>query len=222
MHYLDLGKWAAAGELFRRAVHLVPDNPRAYNNLGLVYRGLDQLTEAASAFQQSIALESTANRYRNLGMVLAEAGNYPEATRALQKSIDMSPNQYRAWGLLASVYLNQHADPAMTRETYLKAIDLSADLRKETPKDAFLLAAIGGYYAALGTEKEGLPLLAQAAALAPDIPDVLFQVAVGYEMLHHRDEALEWLAKARTGDYSSDAIARDPQLAALRTDPRYR
>ena len=220
-HYLDLGKWAEAGEQYHRAVELVPDNPRAHNNLGLVYRGLDRLGESAAAFQKAIDLEPTALRYRNLGMVLAEAGKYPDATQALARSIEMSPRQYRAWGLLASVYLNQHSDESTIRETYLKAIELAADLRKETPRDEYLLAAVGGYYAALGMEKDGLPLLAQAAALAPEIPDVLYQVAVGYEMLHRRDEALKWLAKARAGGYSAQAIARDPQLSALRIDPRY-
>ena len=95
------------------------------------------------------------------------------------------------------------------------------DLLKQTPKDEYLLADIGGYYAALGNEKESLPLLAQAAALAPDIPEVLYQVAVGYEMLHHRDEALRWLAKGRASGYPAEAIVRNPLLAALRADPRY-
>ena len=220
-YYLDHGKWAEAEAQYRRAVELVPDNPRAYNNLGLVYRGMDRLDDAAAAFQQAIDLEPTALRFRNLGMVLAESGKYPEASHALERSIEMQPSQYRAWGLLASVYLNQHADETKTRATYLKAIELSADLRKETPKDEDLLAAVGSYYAALGMEREALPVLAQAAALAADLPEVLYQVAVGYEMLHHREEALQWLAKARTGGYSPQAIARDPQLTALRSDPRY-
>ncbi len=220
-HYLDNGKWARADEQFRRAVELVPDNPRAYNNLGLVYRGLDRLDDSAAAFRKALDLEPTFIRYRNLGMVLAEAGKYSEAAQALGRSIEMRPQQYRAWGLLASVYLNQHADAAKVRDTYLKAIALAADLLKETPKDEYLLADVGGYYAALGNEKESLPLLAQAAALAPDNPEVLYHVAVGYELLHHRDEALHWLVKSRAGGYPPEAIARNPLLTALRADPRY-
>jgi eukaryotic-like serine/threonine-protein kinase len=220
-HYLDGSKWAKAGEQFRRAVELVPDNPRAYNNLGLVYRGLDKLEDSAAAFQKSIDLEPTFIHFRNLGMVLAEAGRYPEAEQALGRSIEMRPNQYRAWGLLASVYANEHAGAAKVRDAYLKAIALSADLLKQTPKDEYLLADIAGYYAAVGKEKESLPLLAQAAALAPDMPEVLYQVAVGYEMLHHRDEALRWLVKARASGYPAEAIARNPLLAALCADPRY-
>jgi Tfp pilus assembly protein PilF len=220
-HYLDSGKWVQAGEQFRHAADLTPDNPGAYNNLGLVFRGLDRLDESAAAFQKAIDLEPTFLRFRNLGMVLAEAGRYLEASQMLERSIEMRPTQYRAWGLLASVYLNQHAEDAKTRNTYLKAIALSADLRKETPRNPYLLADVGSYYAAIGMEKESLPLLAQAAALAPNIAEVLHLVAIGYETLHHREEALGWLAKARAGGYPSEAIARNPQLAALRADPRY-
>jgi Tfp pilus assembly protein PilF len=220
-HYLVGGKWAQAGEQYRHAADLTPDNPRAYNNLGLAYRGMDKIEESAAAFQRAIDLEPTFLRFRNLGMVLAEAGKYPDASRMLERSIAMRPTQYRAWGLLASVYRNQHADEASVRATYLKAIALAANLRKETPKDSYLLADVGTYYAAVGMVNESVPLLAQAAALAPDAPEVLFQVAVGYETLHHRDEALRWIVKARAAGYSSAAIGRNPQLAALCADPRY-
>jgi len=220
-YYLDTSKWTQAGDQFRRAIDLVPDNPRAHNNLGLVHRGMGNLDEAAAAFQKAIDLEPTALHFRNLGMVLAEAGRYPEAERAVGRSIDLRPKQYRAWGLLASIYANQHADAAKVRDTYLKAIALAADLLKETPKDEYLLADVGGYYAALGDEKASLPLLAQAAALGPHIPEVLYQVAVGYEQLHRRDDALRWLAKGRASGYPAEAIARNPLLSALRADPRY-
>jgi Flp pilus assembly protein TadD len=70
-------------------------------------------------------------------------------------------------------------------------------------------------------EQDSLPLLAQAAALAPDTPEVLCTVAVGYEALGRREDALQWLASARAGGYPVDAIQRNPRLAALRADPRY-
>jgi tetratricopeptide (TPR) repeat protein len=220
-HYLDRSEWTKAAAQFSRAVELVPDNPRAHNNLGLVYRGLGRLDDSAAAFQKSIDLEPTFIHYRNLGMVLAEAGQYRQAEQVLRRAVEIRPNQYRAWGLLASVYASERVDAAQVKGAYTKAIALAGDLLKETPKDEFLLADIGGYYAAIGQEKQALPLLAQAAALAPDTPEVLYEVAVGYEMLHHREEALRWLAKSIAGGYSSDAIARNPQLAALRADPRY-
>ena len=220
-YYLDRGKWAEAGAQYRQAAELAPDNPRAHNNLGLVYRGLDRLDDSAAAFRRAIALEPTFLRYRNLGMVLAEAGKYSEAVPMLQRSIDIRPDHYRAWGILGFVYLNQRVEESKVRETFLKAIALAQELLEKTPKDEYLLADVGSYYAALGMEKEGLPRLAQAAALAPDIPEVLYQVGVGYEMLHRRGEALGLLEKASAGGYPAGAIARNPQLTALREDPRY-
>src|SRR5262249_8365869 len=160
---------------------LVPDNPRAQNNLGLVYRAQGKLDDAVAAFRKAIDLEPTSLRFRNLGMVLAESGRHPEAEQALGRSIEMQPTQYRARGFLADVERKQHADPVKVRDTYLKAIDLAGHLLKQTPKDESLLADVGSYYAAIGKDKESLPLLAQAAALGPDVPEVLYQVAVGYE-----------------------------------------
>ena len=219
-YYLDNGRWEDAGAQYRRAAELAPDNPRAHNNLGLVYRGLDRLDESAAAFRRAIELEPTFLRYRNLGMVLAEAGKYAEALPMLQRSIEMRPDHYRAWGFVGFVYMNQGADELKVRETFLKAIALARELLEQTPKDEYLLADVGSYYAALGMGKESLPRLAQAAALAPDIPEVLYQVAVGYEMLHRREDAVTLLEKAIERGYPSAAIERNPQLAGLRDHPR--
>ena len=160
-------------------------------------------------------------------MVLAEAGKYPEAARMLQRSIEMRPTQYRAWGLLASVYLNQHADATKVRDTYLKSRSrwrpTCGSRRRGTPICSPMSAAT---MPLVGMEKESLPLLAQAAALAPDIPEVLYQVAVGYEALHHRDEALRWLAKGASGRLcfrshrAKSSAGRSSRRPAIHGDPQ--
>ncbi len=221
-YYLDQGKWADAEAQYNRAIALVPDNARAHNNLGLVYRALDRLDVSAAAFRRAIDLEPTALRYRNLGMVLADAGNYQAASAAVTRSLELRPDQYRTWGLRAFIRQQQGAGADDVRASYLKAIDLATELRRARPRDTYLLADVGSYYAAVGMAAESVPLLAQAAALGADIPEVLFETAVAYEALHRRDEALDLLAKATIGGYAAGAVARHPGLAALRTDPRYR
>lgn len=221
-YYLDNGRWQLAEQQYRRAAELMPDNPRPQNNLGLAFQGQGRLDEAANAFRKAIDLEPSFTRYRNLGTVLAEAGRYDEAERMLLQSIEMRPGHYRAWGVLATVRRNRRADPAQVKDTYTKAIALAAEMLKETPKDEYLLADLGSYYAAVGMEQQGLPLLAQAEALAPDVPQVLYQVAIGYEGLHRRDSALQTLARALSLGYPAASVARDPALASLRADPRYR
>jgi serine/threonine protein kinase/Tfp pilus assembly protein PilF len=221
LYYLDTGKLAQAAEQYQKAAHLVPDNSRAYNNLGLVYRKQGRPTEAEAAFRKAIDLEPTAKRYRNLGTLFLDEGKYAEAQPMFERAIGLRPDYYETWGYLATVYRNTGVDRAKMEETYRKAISLSADLQKQTPNDPYLLADVGGYYAAIGMDRESEPLLKQAAAFAPDKPDVLYQVAVGYERLHRRDEALLWVGKAVAGGISPQFLERVPELSGLRADPHY-
>ena len=219
--YMETGKLAQSVEQWQKAVNLVPDNPRAYNNLGLVYRKQGRPADAEAAFRKAIYLEPTFKRYGNLGAVLLDEGNYAEAKSMLERAINLRPDDYRAWGLLASVYRNTGVDRAKVEEAYRKAISLNADLRKLTPNDPFLLADAGGYYAAISIERESVPLLKQAAALAPDKPEVLYEVAVGYERLHRRDQALLWIDKAVAAGIPAQFLERVPELSELRADPHY-
>jgi tetratricopeptide (TPR) repeat protein len=140
----------------------------------------------------------------------------------LDRAINLRPDDYRAWGFLGAVYRNTEVERAKVEETYLKAISLNADLRKQTPNDPFLLADAGDYYAAIGWENESAPLLKQAAALAPDKPEVLYQVALGYERLHKRDQALLWIDKSVAAGTPAQFVESVPEFSGLRADPRYR
>lgn len=222
LYYLETGKLAQAAEQYQKAANLVPDNPRAYNNLGIVYRLQGRQVEAETAFLKAINLEPTFSRYTNLGNVLLEEGKYHEAQDMLEHGINLRPDHYRAWGFLASVYRKTGVDPSKVEETYHKAITLGTNLLKNKPKDAFLLADIGDYYAAIGMESESTPLLQQAAALAPDKPEVLYEVAVGFEKLGKRPQALAWIDKAVAAGMSVQFLERNEELSTLRADPHFR
>jgi len=222
LYYLETGKLAQSAEQYQKAADLVPDNPRAYNNLGIVYQKQGRPADAEAAFRKSLNLEPTFRRYGNLGGVLLDEGKYAEAKSMLDRAINLRPDDYRAWGFLGAVYRNTEVERAKVEETYLKAISLNADLRKQTPNDPFLLADAGDYYAAIGRENESVPLLKQAAALAPDKPEVLYQVALGYERLHKRDQALLWIDKSVAAGTPAQFVESVPEFSGLRADPRYR
>lgn len=112
-------------------------------------------------------------------------------------------------------------DRAKVEETYRKAISLGEDLGKQT-RNGYVLADLGGYYAALYTASKSEPLLKQAAALQPDSADLLYEVARGYELLGKRDQARLWIGKAIAAGLSPKFLAQIPQLSALRADPGYR
>lgn len=219
--YMETGKLAPSVEQWQKAVNLVPDNPRAYNNLGLVYRLQGRPADAEAAFRKVIDLDPTFRHYMNLGDVFLDEGKYAEAKSAFEHAINLRPDYYRAWGGLATVYRSSGVDRAKVEETYRKAISFTTDLRKQTPNDPYLLADAGDYYAALGMERESTPLLQQAAALAPDKPNVLYEVALGYDRLHKRDQALLWIDKAVAAGITTQFLGQVAELSSLRADPRY-
>ncbi|MBI4909170.1 MAG: tetratricopeptide repeat protein [Acidobacteria bacterium] len=220
--YADTGKLEQASEQYLRAARLTPNNPRAHNNLAQVYRMQNKLEDSAGAFRKAIELEPTFSRYRNLGMVLLEQGKYAEAKPELDRAISMNPGHYRAYGHLATLYTLTSLNRDKAAETYRKAVELSEALLKKTPNDSYLLSDTGSYYASLGDAEHSLPLLRKAAAVAADRPEVLYTVAVAYELIHRRDDAMATLEKAVAAGMSVPFLDRNPQLSALRADPRYR
>lgn len=219
-YYDENGRYAEAAEQYQRAADLAPDNPRAQNNLGYIYRLQNRVPQAEAAYKKSIALEPTAGHYRNLGQLLVEQGNYAEARQALETAVKLKPDDYRAWGFLATVYAGTGADSAEAAETYRKAISLGEELAKQT-QSSYVLADLGGYYAALGLRSQSEPLLRQAASLQPDSAELLYEVARGYELLNKRDQALLFVGKAVAAGLPPGFLSRNPQLAPLRADPRY-
>jgi eukaryotic-like serine/threonine-protein kinase len=219
-YYSETGQFAQAREQYEKAVQLAPDNPRALNNLGLAYRSQGRMEEAESAYRKSIALDPTAGHYRNLGQTLLEDGKAEEARQMLERSVGLKADNHRAWGFLAAAYVETGVPRAKVEETYRKAVALGEVLRKESP-DGYLYADLANYYANLGMHKQGEALLKLAIARTSDSFEVLYGIALAYELLKDRDQALAFLQKAVMQGMSPQFIARNSQLSALRADPRY-
>jgi serine/threonine-protein kinase len=221
-YYLETGRLAKAREQYQKAADLAPDNPRPLTNLAEINRMEGRAPEALAAIRKAITLEPTFSRHRNLGQILLEQGNYEEARPSFERAIEMAPDHYRAWGLLAEVYLATGVERKKAEETLRKAIALAGETRKHTPTDAYLIADIATYHAALGSAASSEPLLKQAAALAPDKPAVLVMVAAAYERLRNREQALYWLGRAIHRGWPRRFVEQLPQFGPLRADPRYR
>jgi eukaryotic-like serine/threonine-protein kinase len=206
---------------FQKAIGLTADNPRAYSNLGLAYKNQERFADARAAFEKAIQFEVDPSYLSNLGLTLQLEGEYAKAADTFRRALDLNPNNYVAAGNLASALAWTPGREEQARKAYLTAILLTEEYRKERPNDALVLARLGSYYASLGDPVKSLPLLRQAVALDPNNPQVLFKAGEGYELLHRRQEALGFLGSALQAGYSLEYIRRDPELAALRADPRF-
>jgi tetratricopeptide (TPR) repeat protein len=221
-YFYSGGKLEEAAEQYRKAVDLTPDNANALLDLGLAFLQLGRYDDALSNLQKSAQIQPSFFAYSSLSEVLTAQGKFADAVEMSKKALDLNPTNYVAWGNLASAYLWSQGDHDEAMKAYAKAIELAEVSRKDTPEDARLLANLGGYYAEIGRSDRSLPLLRQAVALAPSNPSVLYGAGDGYEVLHHRDDAINLIARSLALGYHANQFERSPELASLRADPNFK
>jgi len=86
------GHLVKAEEVFREAVKIAPDSPKAWNNLGLVLRRRGKVDDAIAAYHQATRADPNfALTYKNVGILLEEQKEYSRAAKALRKYSSMAP-----------------------------------------------------------------------------------------------------------------------------------
>jgi len=92
---VSLDRHPEAVEVFRKAIALQPEQPRAHYHLGLAIGQQGQKLESIPHFRKAIELKPDyAAAYGNLGFALKGVGEFEEALAALKRSHDLSPPQH--------------------------------------------------------------------------------------------------------------------------------
>jgi tetratricopeptide (TPR) repeat protein len=213
-------RYPEALEQFQHVLELTPDNARAYSNIGGIHLYLGQYDKAELAFKNSVNIRRTPEALSNLGTYYFGRGRFPDAAQAFQQSAELNGNNYRIWGNLGSAY-QWVPDPARSVKAFEKAIDLAkAELRVDQ-RNAEILADLADFSQAVGRRSEARQFAGRAQRVAPDASVVLFKVAVVYEGLGDRKQALALLTRAVGAGYPVSQIESSRSLSALRTDPAY-
>jgi len=219
--YYEHSRYPEAETAFNRVVELTPDNYSAWYNLGALHLTAGKYDQAAEEFHKSIGLRPGPGGYLGLANVYYAQGRYSESAETNEKALALGPNSYVAAGNLADSYrwapgLKDKA-PAM----YRRAIENVDRALITNSKDAYALSCRALYWANLGNPKRAMEDIQKARAIAPSEARYVYQLAVIEEIGHHRDQALKALGKALRAKYSVNEIARAPELADVRRDPRF-
>lgn len=218
--YFRFGRYPEAEKEFRQVLTLTPDNWRASNALGAIYYSLQRYDEAEAMYKKSVAIKPTDTVYNNLGTLYFYLHRYADAASAFEGAVKLNDRDYRRWRNLAAAYQwSNH--PEKMRTAHQRAAELAEEQRRINPRDPVLLRNLADSYSMLGESERARGFLREALTLAPDDVTNMFQAAIVYEQLGDREYALQWIAKAIQGGYSRDLIERDPNLAQLRSDPRF-
>jgi serine/threonine protein kinase/Tfp pilus assembly protein PilF len=204
----------------QHAVELDSRNAMAYYDLSIAHRQEGQLDQARKDLDQAIKLDPTAKNYAALGSLLLFQGQFERAAEMERKAIELDPNNYTVYEDLGAAYSWSGSNHDKAVQAYRKAIELEeADHRKK--RQPWQVATLADDYAAVGDRNESLALAHQALALDPNDPTVNYKAGEVFELLGQREAAIPLLAKAVASGYNVYEFEHSPELAGLRSDPKF-
>jgi class 3 adenylate cyclase/tetratricopeptide (TPR) repeat protein len=219
--FLRRNNYPAAEHYFTQAIAKTPDNYEVLANLGGLYYLMERYGDSEEAIRKSIQLRPTADAYCNWGMILFMSGKFEEAVDKFEQATAFDNNNWLFWGNLGDARRVAGAAASKTADAYRRAVDLASRHLSLIPKDAVTRALLATYYTGLNETSKALQEINAARKENPTDTQLMFLSAVVHALAGEHDRALAELSEAAAGGYSKPEILRHPDLAGLRSDPRF-
>jgi tetratricopeptide (TPR) repeat protein/TolB-like protein len=218
--FLQLADYDKAIQANRKVIDLEPDNVNGYNDLGAAYLSTGRFAEAAGVFEKALKLLPNPDTYTNLGIAYYYLGRFREAVPPYEKAVELSPNDEQFAGNLADGY-RWAGQLEKANATYDRAIALALKQLRTNPRNASVRGNIGLYYAKKGDVTQGAKFLKDARAVDRTNVYLIYNEALAYALANRPSEAIGALEEAFAAGYQVSMAASDPDLKALRSDPRF-
>jgi len=214
--------FAEADAASRRALDLAPDLAEAHASRGLAISLRGNYDDAAREFETAARANPKLFEARYFHARAAfQEGRLEEALQLFEEACQVRED-YQARLLWAQCYAALGRDTE-TVEAYQRARRVIEDHLELNPGDTRALMLGGAALARLGEAATAKVWAERTLAIDPDDAVVLYGVACIYSMLGDIDRALDLLGRAvQSGFRKREWIEHDPDLNALRADPRYR
>jgi serine/threonine-protein kinase len=214
-------RYADAGRAWEQAQAKSPDNLFVLRNLGAVYHMLDRPDDAAAAFQRALEIEPTATVYSNLGTMRFFQGRYSDAAAAFERAVELNPTSFQYWANLGDAYRWVPGAEGKARQAFSRAVPLVDERVNASPADPDLRTQLALYLAKQGDRVRADKELRQWETFQKKSPASHFRALLVHEILGDRTAALASLETALAAGYAFKEIRDEPELAKLRSDPRY-
>ncbi len=208
--------WKAGPAELERAVEFSPGDSLAHTLYGEYLMFVRKFDEATRQQQLARELDPLSLQTQvNALFPLYEGRLYDEAIEGALNILATHPSAWHARWILGQAYLQ--------KKGYSRAIEAlrraSAD---EGSAKVSILALLGSAHASAGMRGESLKILNQLLERPRDMRSDAYQVAILYAEMRDKDRAFEWLEKSFEQRSEELLLLQvDPQLDALRSDPRF-
>ena len=151
----------------------------------------------------------------NRALVHIYQGRLADATRELDRALSSEPDNPVAQSFRALTLYYQR-DVAAATELMRKVLDEHPNMHGVRPILAMCLSAQGQH------DEARAQLTDEVKQNAAVDPDIAYELASVYALEGMKDDAFEWLERAvALGNENRVPFEHDPNLASLRTDPRF-
>jgi len=217
----DAAQLRVADAASARALDLDPGLAEAHTARGLTLFLSRRMDEAEREFRAAIAADPSRPEARYyFARACLQQGRHAEARRLCQEA-NAAREDYQA-AFFAAQAAEAGGDHAAAGEDYRVALGVCerhVEMNPDDPRAATMMAVC---LARLGRRDEGLAWARQALAIDPLDAGVRYNVACLHAVEGAHDEALALLeGVVRAGFRNREWMERDPDLAALRTLPRF-
>jgi TolB-like protein/Flp pilus assembly protein TadD len=208
--------WVEAEKALKRALALDPNSADAHEAYAHVLSYTGRNAEALAEIRRAVDLDPLNARTAALeGAFLINAGRPEEASAKLEKALTLEPNYWFTRQYAASAYIERGMFDEAIAEAR-KAQQLSSVSTRPTAFLGFALAQSGKTVEAR-LELEKLLKLSAERYVSP------YNIAMIYQGLGRRDEALRWLERGyREREPRMVFLKSEPKWSSLRQDPRFR
>jgi serine/threonine-protein kinase len=219
--YIKRSRYQDAATAYEAARALAPDNTIIWRNLGAAYFQLGRYDDAAVAFQRALEIAPTAATYTNLGTLRFYQGRYHDAVPAFEKAVELGANRSLYWGNLADAYRWAPGRRGDSIAAYQRAIVLLREEIVRQPSTIELRSRLATYLVKSNQSNEALETIKDIEHEPTLTAQTLMHLTMVYELAKNRGSALGSLEQAVKAGYPVKEIANEPELTALRADPRY-
>jgi Tfp pilus assembly protein PilF len=216
MVYLYQGRKELTPQEARKAIELDPDERDGPNFLAIYHLWNGEYEQAEALLEKLIAADPLFFPARaNLGDTLRQMGDPEGSTRQLRKVLEQDSKNVFTLAILAMVQMAE-GHTAEARETLARAL-----ASEPNNYQARLLWAL--QLAVEGRRADALQAMGPDVLKYGEFIMVASNVAEFYAALGDREKALDWLDRSvRAGDERAEWFERNPLLASIRTETRFR